>query len=126
MKTKLKYLIIGTIIGIIICTLFCWISALIKCETLTREHYDEFKEAYKQNTMLGDMEYFKVLDYNDCDIARVYYVSKGNSAANVLTFYYDDTTDSWEEISWNTIWSGSGSASGVCYPYWWHFIYGGF
>lgn len=93
MKTKLKYLIIGIITGIIICLVFSWISALIKCETLTREHYDEFKDAYKQNTMLGDMEYFKVLDYNDYDIARVYYISKDNAAANVLTFRYDFDAD---------------------------------
>ena len=126
MKTKIKYLIIVIITGIIICLVFSWISALIKCETLTHEHYDEFKDAYKQNTMLGDMEYFKVLDYNDCDIARVYYVSKDNLAANVLTFCYDSATASWKEISWNTIWSDSGSASDVVYPYWWHFIYGGF
>ena len=32
----------------------------------------------------------------------------------------------WQEIAWETIWSTSGSASEVIYPYWWHFIYGGF
>ena len=126
MKSKIKYLILGIIIGIILSLLFTWISALIKCETLTREHYDEFKDAYIENTMLGDMEYFKVLNYDEYNIAEVYYVSKDNTSANVLTFIYDYDTSSWEEISWKTIWSESGSASGIIFPYWWHFIYGGF
>ena len=41
-------------------------------------------------------------------------------------FKYNYDADLWEEISWSTIWSTTGSASEVIYPYWWHFIYGGF
>lgn len=125
MKTKIKYLIIGFVLCLIITNVY----SLIKCEVLTHIHYDEFKDAYKQNTMLGDMEYFKVLSYSPYrayDFAQVYYVSKGNTAGNVLTFKYNYDTDLWEEISWSTIWSTTGSASEVIYPYWWHFIYGGF
>ena len=106
-----------------------YVGSLIKCEVLTHQHYDEFKDAYKQNTMLGDMEYFKVLNYSPYltyDFAQVYYVSKGNTAGNVLTFKLNNDTDLWEEISWSTIWSTTGSASEVIYPYWWHFIYCGF
>lgn len=125
MKTGIKYFILGIVISLI-CV---WIGSLIKCEVLTHKHYDEFKDAYKQNTMLGDMEYFKVLSYSPYstyDVAQVYYVSKGNTAGDVLTFKYNYDTDLWEEISWSTIWSTNGSASEVIYPYWWHFIYGGF
>ena len=125
MKTKIKYLIIGFVLCLIITNVY----SLIKCEVLTHKHYDEFKDAYKQNTMLGDMEYFKVLSYSPYrtyDFAQVYYVSKGNTAGNVLTFKYNYDADLWEEISWSTIWSTTGSASEVIYPYWWHFIYGGF
>lgn len=125
MKSKMKFLLIGIIAGIILCILFSWISALVKCEMLTCEHYDEFKDAHKENTMLGDMEYFKVLEYDEYNISQVYYVSKNYTGANILTFVYDSETSSWKEISWNTVWSKSGSASDVVYPYWWHFIYGG-
>ena len=125
MTPKIKDLIIG----FVLCLLITNVYSLIKCEVLTHKHYDEFKDAYKQNTMLGDMEYFKVLSYSPhrtYGFAQVYYVSKGNTAGNVLTFKYNFDADLWKEISWSTIWSTTGSASEVIYPYWWHFIYGGF
>ncbi len=123
-KKAIKYIIIG-----LLCLfLINWSSALIKCELLTIAHYDEFKDAYKENTMLGDMEYFKVLSYKPykSSVAQVYYVGKDNSGGDVLTFTYNHETDKWDEISWATIWSGiGGSASEVIWPYLWHFIYGG-
>jgi len=111
-----------TVISVIAIAAVIWVSSLIKCEVLTRKYFDDFEMAYTQNTMLGEMEYFKVLNC-DGDTADVYYVSKGMTDANVLTFENNDGT--WEEISWRTVWSTSGSASEVVYPYWWHFIYGG-
>ena len=93
------------------------------------QHYDEFKDAYKQNTMLGEMDYFKVLSYaphKAPNFAQVYYAGKGKTVGVVLTFQYNYKTTVWEEISYSTIWSGVGvSASEVIWPYWWHFIYGG-
>ncbi|MDO5399052.1 MAG: hypothetical protein Q4G33_14110 [bacterium] len=123
MKTKLKRVL--AIAAILL--LAIWAKDLIKCEILTHMHYDEFKDAYKKNTMLSDMEYFKVLEYKPyrSEFAQVYYVSKNKTGADVLTFAYNYDTHSWDEISWNTIWSETGSASEVIYPYLWHFIYGG-
>ena len=120
MKRK-KFLFL--IITILVIPFVIWISSLIKNEILTQKYYDNFEHAYTQNTMLSEMEYFKVLSC-DGNTAEVYYVSKGMTDANVLTFKYTD--GAWEEISWEAIWSTSGSASEVIYPYWWHFIYGGF
>ena len=125
MKIRVKYFMLG----IIVCLICTWIASLIKCEVLTHKYYDVFKDAYKQNSMLGEMEYFKVLSYSPYHtygLAQVYYVSKGNTAGNVLTFKFNRDTDLWEEISWSTVWSTTGSASEIIYPYWWHFIYGGF
>lgn len=99
-----------------------WAVSLIKCKILTHKYFSDFEFAYTQNTMLGDMEYFKVLNC-DGQSASVYYVEDGMSCAHVLTFEYTDGT--WEETSWGTIWSTTGSASEVIFPYWWHFIYGG-
>ena len=99
-----------------------WILSLAKCEILTQKYHDAFAQAYTQNAMLGEMEYFKVLRC-DGNTADVYYVSKGMTDANVLSF--ENKNGTWEETSWRTVWSSSGSASGVIYPYWWHFIYGG-
>ncbi len=118
---KKKRLLMLVIVVIALPIIF-WVSSLIKCEILTYKHYQDFENAYKQNTMLGEMEYFKVL-YCDGDKAEVYYVGKGITDANILTF--EKANGSWVETSWEVIWSVSGSASEVIYPYWWHFIYGG-
>lgn len=120
MKRK-KYLFL--IIAIIVIPTAIWLSSLIKCEILTKKYHNEFEQAYTQNKMLGEMEYFKVLSCDE-NTAKVYYVSKGMSSADVLCFAY--TNGVWQETSWETIWSATGSASNVIYPYWWHFIYGGF
>ena len=119
MKKKAIYIIV--IVAIMIPIAF-WASALINCEILTKKYYDDFKHAYTQNTMLGEMEYFKVLSCDE-NTAEVYYVSRDMTDANVLTFQNNNGV--WQEIAWETIWSTSGSASEVIYPYWWHFIYGG-
>ena len=110
------------VIAAIMIPVALWGISLIKCEMLTHKYYDDFEHAYKQNTMLGEMEYFKVLSCGE-NTAEVYYVSKGMTDANVLTFKNDNGI--WQETSWKTVWSTSGSASEVIYPYWWHFIYGG-
>ena len=99
-----------------------WVTTLIKCEILTQKYYDDFKQAYTQNTMLGEMEFFKVLTCDE-NTAEVYYISKGMTGADVLTF--SNNNGIWIQTSWKTIWSTSGSASDIIYPYWWHFIYGG-
>ena len=115
--------ILLAIITVLAALIVIWISALIKNEILTQKYYDDFVQAYTQNTMLGEMEYFKVLRC-DGNTAEVYYVGKDMSGADVLTFKKQDGM--WQEIAWETIWSASGSGSEVIYPYWWHFIYGGF
>ena len=116
MKIKIKYLLLGFVLGIVI----IYISSLVKCEVLTHQHYDEFKNAYKQNTMIGDIETFKVLEYSPHKTAKVYYISENKAMGNVITFTYDD---SWKIASWDTVWSKSGNADKTVYPYLWHWVY---
>ena len=122
MKTNMKRILL-ILIAVVLAATIIWASSLIRCEVLTKIYSDDFKNAYKQNPMLGEMEYFKVLT---CDgkTAEVYYVSKGMTNGDVLSF--ENHNGAWVETSWDTIWSDTGSASGAIYPYWWHFIYGGF
>lgn len=117
-----KRLLTATLILLAI-PIVIWSLSLIRCEVMTQKYYDDFSQAYTQNPMLDEMEYFKVLRC-DGNSADVYYVSKDMTAANVLTF--ENHQGTWSEVSWRTVWSTSGSASEVIYPYWWHFIYGGF
>lgn len=116
-KTVLRILLIAVLIPALV-----WVGSLIKCEILTQKYYDDFRYAYAASTMLGQMEYFKVLRCDD-STAEVYYVGKGMSSGDVLCFERIDGT--WTQVTWDTVWSDSGSASDVIYPYWWHFIYGG-
>ena len=117
MKQKLKYILIG-----IILTLVCiYIGTLVKIEILTHNHYDEFKNEYKQNTMLpGNIEFFKVMEYKQYELAKVYYVFEDYCLGTVLTFAYDD---GWKAVAWGDTWSNSGTAETIVYPYFWHWVY---
>lgn len=101
--------------------LLIWSVSLGKCEILTLMHGDEFSELYKVNIMMGEQKYLKVLEYSDCH-ARVYYVGKDNSMANILSFVRSG--EQWEYDKWERcVWSTSGNADSIVWPYWWHFIY---
>lgn len=117
-KFKLRYIPL-IILGVLV---YIWIADLVKCEILTLVYYDDFEYAYEGNSMLGEMEYFKVLNCNS-ESAKVYYVEKDMECSHVLTF--EKMNGVWVENQWEVIWSKTGSASEVIYPYWWHFIYGG-
>lgn len=125
MNKKMKispFFLIG-FFGILALVMTFWIVSLLRCEILTHLHYDEFKDVYQQNTMLPEkMVTFKVLDYSETS-ATVYYIGEGHSGGNVLEFELHE--GEWRESGWRTIWSTSGSASEVVWPYWWHFVYGG-
>ena len=118
---KRKY-IKKSFIFVLFILLVLQMSAVIKIEILTAKYYDIFQDAYKSNTMLGEMDSFKVLEY-DGATAKVYYISKNKTSGDVLSFA--NVVGAWEETYWETIWSKSGSASDVIWPYWWHFIYAG-
>lgn len=114
-----KKLITAIVICAIVPVIF-WVLSLIRCEMLTQKYYDDFSKAYMQNTMIEDIEYFNVLSCNE-NTAKVYYITKNMTVGNVLEFEHKN--NNWTQTSWNTIWSKTGSASDIIYPYWWHFIY---
>ena len=119
MKRILGYILIAGVISFIV----IWGVSLIKCEILTYRYGKEFDTIYKANTMIGEIDYLKVLDYSDTS-ARVYYVSINKSGGSILRFAKKDgqwTYEAWERVVWSKI----GCASGVIWPYWWHFIYAG-
>ena len=47
--------------------------ALIRCEILTNTYYEDFELAYKDNSMLGEMDSFKVLE---CDGETGYFLEQ--------------------------------------------------
>lgn len=102
--------------------LIIWLAALMKCEVLTLLHREDLKPYIERIQWLGEIDYLKVLEYSE-EYARVYYVSENRSAGDILSFVKQG--DKWKYDNWErTVWSATGSASEVIWPYWWHFIYG--
>lgn len=107
-----KKLIIGLIVLLIFLGVI-WGSNIIKCEILTLQHKSEFVEQYKQTNIINNVDYLKIISYDDNE-ATVYYVSK-NKHGNILKFKKHN--DLWLMDSWDTVWSKSGSADGFIWPY---------
>lgn len=120
MKKIIKIIILIAVIDF----LFIWILSLAKCEILTIKHGHEFgDDLFKENTMIGEKEYIKIINYTDT-YARIYYVGIKMSHGEILSFSKEN--GQWKYENWErTVWSDTGSASEVIWPYWWHFIYGG-
>ncbi|MBQ4648858.1 MAG: hypothetical protein IJB76_06840 [Clostridia bacterium] len=121
MNKHIKRIPLYSVLSIIIIFLIVWIASLLKCEFLTHKYYDEFEFAYQNNAMITDVEYFKVLNC-DGNTAEVYYVS--DTCGDVLEFVNQNGV--WVENGWRTIWSKSGSASDVVWPYWCQLFVTGF
>ncbi|MCK9479630.1 MAG: hypothetical protein M0R40_09085 [Firmicutes bacterium] len=116
MRSKLKFIYLNPVVWF----LFIWGISLLRCEILTFNHAYEFTETHKENTMVLDIEYAKILKYSKTH-ARIYYVSKDYVGADILTFVKEN--DVWRQGGWDTVWSASGSADNTVWPYWWHFFY---
>lgn len=83
-----------------------------RCEILTLLHGHEFKDAYKEDTMLREQSNWKVLDYS-ATYARGYYVDE--QGGDILEFTRQG--DQWAFAKWETIWSKTGSADEIMWPY---------
>ena len=119
----MKKSILAILLTVIVVFSAVWLSALAKCEALTGQYYDDFKTGHLQTGFHDELEFFKVLSCDDAK-AEVYYVAKDHANGCVLDFV--NLEGEWDMIEWNCIWSDHGSASDVVWPYWWHFIWGGF
>ena len=107
-KAKIIYIII------IICLFMAWLIPCMIYNILTWQHGNEFIGLHETTGIISDVDYLKVLDYSKSS-AHVYYV--GNSG-NILTFV--NNGDKWELLTWDTIWSKSGSADSFIWPYFYH------
>ncbi len=104
-----------TFLACLIVILLLWGISLVECEILTDKYNDDFEYAYQSNSMISnDVEHFKVLECDGIN-AKVYYYSE--KSGNVLVF--EKQNGKWIEKDWEVIWSQTGSASGVVWPYIW-------
>ena len=108
---KFNVLIVITTVVVVLLTVFA-IFPYAKAEYLTYRYGEEFVGLEMQTNMLNSSEYFKVLEYSD-EQAKVFYVS---DTGDLITFIKNDVNQ-WTMQDWKTIWSKSGSADGIYWPY---------
>ena len=113
MKKRITLTIL--ILCVIIFTLF-WIGSLIKCEILTQKYVYQFKDAYKEHTLLMECDTIKVLNYTSHS-AKVYYITENHGSGSILYFKRANKKSNWEFVEWEVVWSDSGSADGYVWPY---------
>ena len=117
MKKHIKRLPLYIPLAIVLVFPVVWGASLLKCEVLTDKYYEELGYAHIENTMIGKINFFQVLEC-DGETAEVYYVCDNNNSGNVLK--YQKENNQWKEISWDCIWSKNGSADEMLWPYWHH------
>lgn len=111
MYTVFKKIII-LVVYIMIMILFI-VFPYLKAEYFTKKYGYEFDGLEKQTSMLDESDYHKVIKYSS-ETAIVLYVSE--SSKNEITFIKDGF-GSWTMQNWRTIWSKTGSADELYWPY---------
>ena len=87
----------------------------VKAEFLTARYSDEFDDGYEQTGMIDEVEYFRVIEYNDRE-AVVCYIEKNHASLSKIWFERNND-DTWKEVGLECIWSKTGSADKFCWPY---------
>ena len=119
MKKYIRRLFLYIPLSVVLLFLVVWGASLLKCEILTSKYSAELENAHIENTMIGDVDSFKVL-YCNGEKAEIYYLCNDNTASFILNF--EKQNNEWKETSWDCIWSKQGSADKILWPYWWHRI----
>jgi hypothetical protein len=116
-----KFKIKNIFFFILLCFLIIWGISITRIEILTLIHGYEFSDSYKENTMLREQKYCKVLQYSK-NYACVFYIAEDRSTGDILEF--EKKNGEWHFTgNWETVWSTGGSADNIIWPYWWHFFY---
>ena len=112
MKKKIVVVICSLLIVLLLVALFPY----AKAEYLTNKYGDQFREEYKQIDWISDIEYHKVIGYSS-DKATVVYIAHNHTACFKIDFEMKE--DEWQMTTWDCIWSKTGSADGIMWPYYW-------
>lgn len=119
---KKTVIIIICFISVIVAIALIHAVPAIKHEILTDKYGDEFMDLILENHSSEALN-VKVMEYGDSS-ATVYVYSTGEPRTRSGHLYkYEKQGDEWYETEWRTLWSDSGSADNVIFPYWWHYAY---
>ena len=91
---------------------------MVHCEILTFLHREMLEETDEINLPI-EVNYYKVLKYSETH-AKIY--AKDAYSGHVLEFARQD--GKWDFEGWDTIWSKTGSADDIMWPYFWHSVEG--
>jgi hypothetical protein len=102
--------------------LLVWGISLLWIESISLIYGHEFlnQALFEEYIMIKDYDYFKVLSYSK-DEARIYYISGDKTIGSIVT--YKKENGEWSYKKWDVVWSISGTADSVIWPYWLHFFY---
>lgn len=109
--------ILGIIVLIII---LIWAVPFIHNELLTVLHGKEFYNRYIDTGFFdknSEQESCKVLSYSK-KLSKVYYVTPEKEQGLILYFTKNEK-NTWEMSNWDCVWSKSGAADGIQWPYFW-------
>ena len=109
---KSKSIVVIVLATIIVCLFIVWGASIIKCEILTSNHKEDFQEASIEIAEIMKFDDWKVLKYSQGH-AEVYYYSDGGGAV----ISYDQINGVWVERTWEAVWSATGSADDIIWPY---------
>lgn len=112
MKKKIILIIIGIIITIL--QIIFIIIPYAKVEILTLQHKDEFPNVEEDVVMIGEIEYIKVMEYDD-EKAEVFAVATGHDVT--VLCHYEYISNEWQLDYWECIWSSTGSADSLIWPF---------
>ncbi len=104
-----RFRIVLVILFAIVLTLF--VHPYPKAAAMTALHGNEFVGLEQETRMLNESRYLRVLNYSD-SVATVFYVSDTGAK---ITFVSE--ADGWRIVSWEVIYSTTGSADGFIWPY---------
>ena len=101
-----------------------WVASLIHAEYLTNMYGNEFYQTVNKECGIENGGYYTVLDYKHLKYGRLYCVIKNQYANYACELIITGSGQNQKIVSNDTIWSNTGSASEIIWPYWWHYIYG--
>ena len=110
MKKKIKKIIFFLILLLMVVYV---VVPYTRVEVLTYRYGNQFENEYNQTTMVGYVDYLKVMDYSE-EEATIFYVTKGVDGIQMKFLKIDSF---WVLDEWNVVWSTSGSADGFIWPY---------
>ena len=107
------------LIGIILLILLLF--PYLRVEILTIVYGNQFEHLYNESGYIQEMKYFKVMQCKQ-ENADVYYAAKGDDdrISCTLLYHFKKKSGEWKLDDWECIWSKSGSADKLIWPYYFH------